>query len=422
MTQSDPGSLPPTMPVPVQALPYSIPASSGRPGLIIAIAVLCIIVGCISGMVSFFSGLEAVGFFVASKFSTMSARSATVVASPTASSAGSTGLPPADTAVATNELSHELSLSGAYVRELNKLLRSHGREIFGVDEDTSVTAASVRSAVTESSPPGQDGAPAHFVTVAGRVDLYPDRAVFTSADGSATEQTSAVNGTDATSQPSVASQSTGSATAVTPAQITQALNTIQQTYGVKLTPQQTAAIRTALSAPNQQLVTPGNTMPVLSANRQPNGNVMVQFDSGMISMGPQGQVLFQSSNTFGPGSMMHIKGTTFAMIEVDAVGSVALAIYIFVLGILLFRMSSRMPRLLRIYALLKIPLAILAGIAWPLMVYEIAASSGATGSSANWAYFIWGGTVTVLGCAFPIGLLIALRAKSVREYFSPVVR
>ena len=412
------------MPVPVQALPYSIPARSGRPGLVTAIAVLCIVIGCLSGWVSFTMGMEAVAFYVASKVSGMaSPRSVVVSTGGAVPSPGSTFLPPGDTAVATNELTKQLSVSNAYVRELNKLMRSHGREILGVDEDTPVTAASIRAAITDVTPPGADGAPAHFATTAGQVDIYPDHAVFTSADGSATSETSAAKGTDATSQPSSPS-SASSSTALTSTQINQAINAIQKSYGVKLNTKQTAAVRSALSASNQQLVTSSSGTPVLWANQQGNGNVTIQFDNGTLSMGPQGQVLFRSTTTFGAGAMGHIKGSTFAMAIGEAAGSLGLAIYIFVLGILLFRTSARMPRLLRVYALIKIPLAFLAGAALPLMFYEVTTTgigSGTGFAPPTWLYLIWGGVIAVLGCAFPIGLLIALRARSLREYFNSVV-
>jgi hypothetical protein len=369
-------------------------------------------------------GMEAVAFYVASKFSAMtSARSTVISASGAAPNAGSTVLPAADTAVATNELTKQLSLPNAHVRELNKLMRSHGREILGVDEDTPVTAAAIRAAITEATPPGRDGAPAHFATTAGRVDIYPDRAVFTSADDSSTAETSAAKGTEATSQPS-APNSASASSALTPTQINQAIKAIQSSNGVKLNTKQMAAVRSVLSASNQQLVSSGSRTPVLWASQQGNGNVTIQFDNGTLSMGPQGQVLFQSATSFAAGSLGHINGSTFAMAIGEAAGSLALAIYIFVLGILLFRTSSRMPRLLRIYAFIKIPLAILAGAALPLMFYELATTGSGSGpgfASATWLFVIWGAVIAVLGSAFPTGLLIALRARSVREYFNSVV-
>ena len=150
----------------------------------------------------------------------------------------------------------------------------------------------------------------------------------------------------------------------------------------------------------------------------------IQFDNGMLSMGPQGQVLFQSTTTFGAGAMGHIKGSTFAMAIGEAAGSLGLAIYIFVLGILLFRTSARMPRLLRVIAFIKISLACLAGAALPLMFYELTTTGAGSGSGfapPAWLFVIWGVVIAVLGSAFPIGLLIALRARSVREYFNSVV-
>jgi hypothetical protein len=113
-----------------------------------------------------------------------------------------------------------------------------------------------------------------------------------------------------------------------------------------------------------------------------------------------------------------IRAPTFALLITDASGSGALAIYLFVLGILLLGSTAVTPRMLRIYAWVKIPLACLAGVAWPLMIYELDLSSGGVDDSIILLCFIWGAIIAVLGCAFPIGLLVALRRRTIRAFFS----
>ena len=55
MSTFDPASMPPPMPIPAQALPSPIPVRYGRPGIITAIGVLCIVVASLSGITSFFT-------------------------------------------------------------------------------------------------------------------------------------------------------------------------------------------------------------------------------------------------------------------------------------------------------------------------------------------------------------------------------
>jgi hypothetical protein len=61
-----------------------------------------------------------------------------------------------------------------------------------------------------------------------------------------------------------------------------------------------------------------------------------------------------------------------------------------------------------------------------LMGYQFATSIASNGgmpaaAPAATAFIIWAAVITVLGCAFPIALLIALRTRTVRDYFNSAV-
>jgi hypothetical protein len=126
----------------------------------------------------------------------------------------------------------------------------------------------------------------------------------------------------------------------------------------------------------------------------------------------------------------NISGALVAILVAEALGSIALAIYLLVVGIQVFRASFRAQLLLRIYAWFKIPLAIIAGVGLSLLGYQFAVGittnvviNGGQTSSAPTAsvFIIWGAVIALLGMAFPLALLIALRSRTVRDYYNAVL-
>lgn len=429
MSQMDPGSQSPIIPVPVQALPYSGPMQYGRPGLITAIGVMSIVIACLSGFGSLVTGMYGFGFWMMSKMSaSMTAPSATVSVTSSSTNVGmhlstKQSLTVGDAAVAVNELTKALSLDAARVRELDQLMRSHGREVLGGEEDDSVSAASVRGSVTEQGR-GEDGS-IYFVTPQGRVDLYTNRAAFVSADGSIRITTSARKRFDSVQSSSTSTVGGPASTTLTADQVNQIVNSVIALSPASLNPKQLQALRAELSKPNQELVTPGPRPAATFVNNMGGrASASIGFDTGnVLVLDPQGQVTVSGPS---PLPAMGISGATAGMVIGEAAGSVALAIYLLVVGILVFRSSPGVPRLLRIYAFLKIPLAALAGVGLSMMGYEFATGiitrGGVAGGPTTFAFVVWGIAIAVLGCAFPIGLLIALHTRTVKEYFGAVAR
>lgn len=429
MSQLGPGYTPP--PMPASPLPYSTPARQNRPGIITAIGVLCIVVACLSGLFSLVIGLESMAFFIMSKASVMMSTPMSVATvSASAQPAASGKLKSDEAPAADNALQSMLALDGAHVRELDKLLRTHGREIFGTDEDTSLTASAVRDAITEKTPlASSTSGLASFVTASGKVEIYPDRAQFISTDGSTTIRTSVANSSESTNySTSVTATATAPGTSGSPsttltaAQVNQVIAAVQGMAKPPLSPAQVTGLRTALSAPNQQLLTPGATPPITFAVAPKGQNATIQFNGGgMLTLGPTGQIVSSSMTGF-PGFKVNLAAVVLVMAE--AAASVALAIYLLVVGILLFRESMRTPLLLRIFALLKIPLALAAGAGMAWMGYTFVQSFAGmappgSGPGAS-VFIIWGCVVAVLGLAFPIGVLIALRTRTVRAYYNTI--
>jgi len=437
MSTFDPASMPPSVPIPVQALPYSIPVQYGRPGIITAIGVICIVVACLSGITSFATGVYSSLFYMMSKMSTMVAQQS-VAANATRAVAPQTAAPPgkmspSDVGVALNSLQIKLQLDAAHVRELDRLLRLHGREIIE-DDDAALTSASVNNAVSASQP--QVGnSPARFKTNRGTVLIYPDRTKFTSADGSVKIATSVKHQSDqrsffSTSSSTSYSFQTSNGAALSPAQVASVVAAVTAINST-LNPSQLASLQTELAKPNQMLVMPATAVPggrpVISSYAPPGGNAVIMFATGsQLVLGPGGQVISSGPPAF---PKFKVSGALVVILVAEAILSVALAIYLLIVGIQVFRASFRAPRLLSIYAWLKIPLALVAGVGLAMLGYQftsgitnMAQFRGATPNTAgiSLGFIFWGCVIAGLGLALPIGLLIALRSRTVKDYYNSV--
>lgn len=448
MSQIEPRSYPPSVPVPAATLGYLPPVHYQRPGIISAIGIVGIVVACLSLLASFGTGMNAYGFYMISRMSMRMSRSVPTSVAP-APPAASTALPVAEAGVAMNTLSPMLKLDTAHERELDRMLRLHGREFLSGDDDTPLTGATIREDVTSSRPmTDSDSTPARLVTVMGTVEVYTDHAVFTSADGSTTVRTSARDRTDSTSQSpganggtattysynvhanSVSMSPASASTTLTPAQVSSVVSSVNSVATSPLNAAQLQTLRAELAKPNQSLVTVGSAAPVMYATVQPGANattnVTIMFDTGsMLVLGPVGQVV-----SSGPPPMpkFNVSGWSVAAVVLDALASAALAVLLIVASIVVLRGSFLAPRLMRIYAWAKIPLALLGGAALAWMGYEFyMGMSGMPGMAAQattagaYGYFIVGLTMAAIGMAFPIGVLIAMRSRTVNSYFNSVV-
>lgn len=436
MSRADPPFIPP---IPSQPLPYSIPVRTGRPGIITAIGVTCIVIACLSALSSFISGTNSVGFYMMSRVSAQMASMSATMASASANAGPATMpgsspvLPGGDAGVAVNAIDSMLSLDSQHLRELDRLMRRHGRLVFGGDDDTPLTAAAVRQAVISSK---RNGGISGFSTSQGTVDIFADHATFTSADGSTTVTTSARRNQDQTTQstPNGLTMSTVAVNAtaapsstLTTAQIDQAV-ALAQGMVPKPNAAQLRSLRAELSKPNQPLATVGGSSPVTATTQQPNGNLSIYFDTGnALIVDPRGKVL--SSGTL-PMLNLGISGGLATVDALEGLASIGLAIYLLIVGILVLRGSFASPRMLRIYAWIKIPLALIAGIGLTMLGYALSRAimnnpaMGAASSSADSArvgFTIGGGLAILFGLAFPVALLIALRSKTVSEYYNAVV-
>jgi hypothetical protein len=433
MSQPDPSPLPPPLPLPVQPLAYSIPFTRRRPGLITAIGVISIIVACMSGLASFGAGWATYGLTIVAK--RMARMPSSIPSSTMATSSFATPLNvtlmPADAGIAVNALQSTLALDPSRLREMDRLMRLHGRAILGGDPDLPLTGAGVRAAVLSSTPPSISGlGPATFTTAQGTATIYSDSAQFIFADGSGSIRSSAKYHTDSSSRAlrfstvrnsGMANRSLGR---LTSGEIRGVVAAVQRSAFTPLNAAQIRGLRTELSAPAQGLVSPGASNPVLSAIVQSGGSATIRFSTGnVLVLGPAGNVTFSGI----PIPKIDINPASTGIVMGESAMSLALAIYLFVVGLMVLRGSFRAPRLLRIYAWIKIPLSLLAtaGIVWMMVeIFASIARSSQLGTAAPAAIMgvFWGIIIAAVGLAYPIALLIVVRTRTVRDYFSSTVR
>jgi hypothetical protein len=316
------------------------------------------------------------------------------------------------------------------------------------------------------SRPG-DAGPQYFVTGRGRVELYDDRALFIPGDGSAMVRASATQPSGAAARapaaappalhvhdtfvgapagksaaatgPAGAPPATTAPAATNPfllggtltpgevqAVVQQAQAQAKLNNGTGLLQAQVAALQTLLSAPTQQLVTPGASQgAVVAYSADAGGNASLFFSDGaVVVIGPQGNVVsqvFTPSAGFPPG--FSINPWAVPLFIATAVLSVGLAVFLLVAAIFVLRDSHRGRRLHLVYAGIKIPAALGGGFAIGFVAYQIAtlmtAASPSLGSLPNPTRYalLFGGIAAALGCAYPVALLVALNTRKVRAYY-----
>ncbi len=466
LAELPPLAAPASPPSPPPSLPYT-PAveSRQRPGLVTTIGVISIVVACLSILCSLGLGVEAAAFYVISKmsaaFSTVTAAStstSTVVVSgapapavpagsgvadaPSPAPVGPGELPAAQRETVVGALAVLQPLKEERRNQLMVLFTQHGRDLFP-DDGQPLTAAGVRAMVKQSQTEaplegGGDGSTS-YVLRTGILRVFNDRAEFATPDGSVSLTSRAENSGDADVGNSIIA--TGAPTTLTAQQVSGVLARIRSVAVGGLNTAQAQTLQQQLSLPNQQLVDPTLVWtPVQSANKMPDGSVLVQFTGkgfagmggGMLQVDPQGQIGAQTtfSGGGGPGAPFpfataKFSPARFSLIIIEDLLSIGLAIYLLVAGIMVLRQSASGRKLHLIFAVFKVPLAIAAGVGltWLFTTFLGAAGPGVPASAAAAArtpFVMMGIGLSVIGCIYPIALLIALNTRSLRNYYGSI--
>jgi len=426
-------------PLPVQPIAYSTPVSY-RPGLITAIGVISIVVGSLGLLFNGIAGLQAAGMVMISRVTqTAVARQAAAkqatAAVTTAAPVDPVSMPQPDRQTVLKGLSMHRPITPARREQLDALLLKCGRQIFKL-QGADLTVNVVKENVTESGrlPDAKGGeGPDFFAIGEGQIELADTYAKFVPGDGRETVRVSA----------SDEGEQQNWQAGLTPGQVKAIIDKIEQQAGQPLTAGQKSKLDVVLSSPAQGFFTTAATIPEVtsqlrSATQFNSGNgsqLMISTGQGMLTLDAQGNTVnsstWNAAAAFGGGAagpVFKINMTAAVVALAGAVLSAMLAIYLLVIGILMLRQHPRAAWLHKIYAWLKIPLAVAGGIAWVMLWTSFATSAAAAapggGAAAakgmTTAAVIGAGVAVAVGCIYPISLLIALRTKSVREYYAAV--
>ena len=359
--------LPPLAPLPFATLAYATPLANRRPGILTAVGIISIVIGCLSGLSS--CGGVASGFM----FMKMSGMTITPPApAPIVVGGGSVkiggvpwdaqdtedGLAPPQINSVTAALSRVRSLSDQRRAHLALLLAAHGKAMFpAITVDS--TEAEIHSAINGAAMTN-DGA--NWYTIGtGRIEIDDQRAIYRPSDGGNVAEASA---------PMTANASpTAPATGPTLAYSTVTYK-VSGVPGVTRTPATTAA-----PAP----------MPIT-----------------MFKISPLASWLSISENLLSFG----------------------VAVLLGIAGIMVLRDSLRAYRLHRIYVVAKIPLVFVAAVATWLTTSGMMSGMFTTPAGppppgfTNWMITMQVAMGTAMAIAYPIALIFILMTRRVKHYYA----
>lgn len=439
-----PAIVPPPPPIPVAALSYSMPLRERRPGLVTAIGVIGIIVASITMLTCLTVGFSDFGFFALNAVSSNIAAAPRPTATINVAAMGTPStptapnyIPPTDDAIPDDgfKQSDRVSVEGALsslqsfnnsqFNELDNFLAQSGQSAFPT-AGRGLSRGMVGFQVTKSGVykgSGQaDPSYTWFDVRWGRLEVYDDKVTLSSSDPTRPGVTTSI------AIPQLATIANPGFAALTPKEIGTVMKQINLMAPNAMNDDQTAALNKTLASPQQNLV-PALFLanPVTAAQQNPDGSTLVSFTGGgsaKISSSGAAITTVASQPFLMPKFQINTAGIVLSMIE--AVASLGVAIFLLVISIQAFRGSQHTPRRFRIFAWIKIPLAIIGWSATALVWWGLGKSIGSTaaasggaavGTSIGTVYTVMSIFAGIAALIFPIALLFVLRSKTVREYF-----
>lgn len=431
-----PPTAPAKPPVPVAALAYSMPLKERRPGLVTAIGVVGIIVASISMLSSLGVGFFDFGFFA------LSAATSSMAAMPRATSTVNVAamgtpttptapnyIPPNDDVLPEDGLkqSQRVRVEGALARfqsfnnsqfnELDNFLAQSGQSAF----PQGIVAFQITKNGVYKGSGKADPSYTWFDLSWGRLEVYDDKVTLSSSDPTRPGVTTSI------ALPVYATAANLGFAALTPKEINTVITQINATAPNAMNDDQTTALKKTLASPQQNLV-PAVFLanPVASATQNPDGSAMINFTGGgSARISSDGSTMTTvASQPFTMPTLQFSMGA-IAVSIIESVASLGVAIFLLVIAVQAFRGSHHTPRRFRIYAWIKIPLAIIGWSATAMIwwgfgksIGSAAAGSGAAvGNSIGTVYAVMALFAGIAAVIFPVALLFVLRLKTVREYY-----
>lgn len=453
--QSSPygASSPPPVPMPVQPIVYGTPSrTSGRPGILTAIGILSIVIGALGILFNAGMGMTTFGVMMASRASRAFATASTPATPLPTPETDPNSMTARERRIVMNGLTKNHNLSPARRRQLDAILVEGGRRmVFGAGPSLTPDVVAANISDHGSAPAkGDEAAHDFFILGRGRLELFDDRAVFIPQDGTETIRTEAPEpdegdpmveepepGTNVDDESASATQPAG----LTPRQVKAVVQHVDSLLKAQastpqrtLNPAQTKTLTARFSDPQGGFFSPAADLPaaraqVASAYGLPNGTVMVSTQLGTIQVDTAGVVVssFTQASFAATRAGMGFQVDELAVL-LSLLGCLAgfvLSIYLIVAGSLVMRQHGKGGKMHKIYAWLKIPLAIGCAIVWVWMWSSVArgAAQASGVQSMNWGprLTIAAIAVALLGVAYPLALLLALRTRAVRDYYGSAI-
>jgi hypothetical protein len=327
-------------------------------------------------------------------------------------------MPAAERRIVINALGTIQPLSPNRKRALDDLLKQGGRNIVHLS-GRALTSASIAANVAQAkqlpSPTTAPG-PDVFMLGDGRLEVYDDHAAFFPAGGRDPIRASPV------------------APAIPPEHVQAVVRRVQQLSAAPLNQAQLAALSAELSTPGQQSITLAAT-PSATANQVryamvQNGTALIGFAGSGITLDLGGKITAWSARLPPIGiartRTFHVNALLAGLAMADAAASIALAVYLLICGILVFRNSFKADLHHRIFAIAKIPLAIFSAVVWASLwasfLISIQTARGSTTltppqRTAVRMVTAAGIAIGISGAIYPLALLLARRTRTVRDYY-----
>jgi hypothetical protein len=422
--------LDPLEPQPVVPL-YATPlARSGRPGIISFLGIIAIVIASLSMLACFVGGMMTLAFMIQRQAMKAMTATSSVTVSSSSTGGGNTrivtrvgtgtaqqspgqartlstseyptgprGIAEPQRLIVEEALSRSRRLSTDQNKRVDQLLAKSGKDIFPFGIATNTMQSAINDAGTLT---GGTSIANYYLLGSGKLEIYDDRAIFFPSDGQPVRVHADDPNEDETSN------------ALSQKQIDEFVKTVESQANAKLTPQQITALRNELSDPNQMLVLPGSINSPIGVSMSSQGALQLTARS-YLEIDPAGNVMNSTQMVMRTMSRSTVRPTAGVMTLLDTLFSGALAIYLLVVGILVLRQNHRGRGLQLVFAVLKLPVAVLAAIGWIWTFHDL---SGKAMSFEARAF--WFAVLLLIGIAYPLFLLIALNTRAVREYYGGV--
>lgn len=338
---------------------------------------------------------------------------------PLATPVGPHGMDAAARSATVEAVNQRIEMTPQQALQLDALLAQDGDEIFSLNPGDAISPPAIIQQLGDrvGRLPSADGSePFYFETATGRAEVYENRALFYRQHALTPVRAVAGRRTNASGHP-----------ILLPADVTAVIQLVQDACerdGAKpLGDAQVQALRALLSDPQQQLVSEipgpdGNQLGINGASVRPDGYARIDFSGGALLLGPAGNVVLRSDRAAIPV----VSSAACGLVILEGLVSLGMAVFLLIICLGLFRVPRRRTRPLELWSISKIALSLLGGLAMAWMIESYWRNSTTPSQAAahsGWSAMLLGIIVAVLGCAYPLAVLIIARSRKVREYFEP---